>query len=177
MVFSSLFFSVPWEHPSNAAACWRGKNLHFISTSVVSKSDEESDTGIVLFLAHIARPWPWLHMPLCPPLQGSFKTLCPLCQVSQYRPAALALFCLHLSVHRDRLLEANQENRLWTWPGVRDEWLSLLQSSWSIMTAQLWCSCHKTASGNGEKGPWSVYPVVLKHFPAHEHLQLFTEHQ
>lgn len=128
MVFSSIF-SVPWEHPSNAAACWRGKNLHFISTSVVSKSDEESDTGIGFFLTHIARAWPWLYMPLCHPLRGSFKTLCPCCQVSQCRPAALALFCLQLSTHRDRLLEINQENRIWRWPGDRDERLSLLQSS------------------------------------------------
>lgn len=111
------------------------------------------------------------------PLPGSFKTLCPSCQVSRCRPAAEALFCSYLSTHSDRLLEINQGNSLWRWPGVRDKWLSLLQSSWSLVPTLLWCPCHNTASGEDEKGLRSVCPLISKYLPLHKHLQLFIEQQ
>lgn len=110
------------------------------------------------------------------PLRGSIKTLCPSCQVSHCRPTAEALFCPYLSIHWDRLLEINQGNSLWRWPGARDKWLSSRQSSWSLVLALLWCPCHNTPIAEGEKGPQPVCLVVSKYLPLHKHLQLFIDY-
>lgn len=112
------------------------------------------------------------------PLRGSFKMLCPSWPVSHHRAAAEALFNPCLCIHGGTWMrtQTNQGNSCWRWPGVRDKQLSWLQSSGSLMPAPLWCPCRNTASGEGEKGPRSVCPVISKYFPLHKHLQLFIEH-
>lgn len=87
-----------------------------------------------------------------------------------------ALVWSHLRVHWDRILEINEGNSLWRWLGVRDKQLSLLQSSGSLVPGPLSRPWHNTARGEGEKGPWSIFPVCFKYFPLHKHLQLFIEH-
>lgn len=45
-----------------------------------------------------------------------------------------------------------------------------------LVPAPLSCPWYNTARGEGEKGPWAIFPVCFKYFPLHKHLQLFMEH-